>query len=252
MLSSARDALVALAFPSFCQVCASPIDLRRDGSVCSSCWAQSSWPADARLCKKCGGQLASPAQERCGWCDGLSFAMARACGPYTIGWRETVLWLKRHPQIAQRVVDELSSCLALIDLRHSIDLLLPIPLHPERERQRGFNQAQVIAQALTERTRVPVDLASVKRISQTTRHRAGMDASQRARSLKGAFRVRAPRGIVGRGIVIVDDVMTTSATANEVSSVLMDAGARAVSVLTIARVAAAPLWGKRLALSLAD
>jgi ComF family protein len=160
-----------------------------------------------------------------------------------------VLWLKRHPQIAPRVVAELRCCLSQINLEHGVDLLLPIPLHPERERRRGFNQAQVMAEALAERTRLRVDLASVTRVSQTIRHRAGMDGRQRARSLKGAFCVRAQRAVTGRGIVVIDDLMTTSATANEVASVLLEAGARVVSVLTIARVATAPLWGKRLALS---
>lgn len=160
-----------------------------------------------------------------------------------------MLRLKRQPQIAPRVVDELRNLMALIDLEHGIDLLLPIPLHPVRERQRGFNQAQVIAGALAERTRVRVDLASVVRVSQTIRHRAGMDATQRARSLKSAFQVRARRGIADRRILVIDDVMTTSATANEVAGALLNAGARLVTVLTIARVATTPLWGKRLALS---
>ena len=133
-----------------------------------------------------------------------------------------------------------------------VDLILPVPLHPARERKRGFNQAQVIAEALSRATRLRLDCASLVRVGETTRHRAGMDAAQRANSLKGAFRVRAARGVVNRRVLVVDDVMTTAATANEVASSLLDAGAREVCVLTLARVATAPLWGKRLALTKAD
>ena len=71
-------------------------------------------------------------------------------------------------------------------------------------------------------------------------HRAGMDASERARSLERAFRVRAPRLIAGRAILVVDDVMTTAATAHEIAVTLLDAGARAVSLMTLARVTCAP------------
>jgi predicted amidophosphoribosyltransferase len=67
-----------------------------------------------------------------------------------------------------------------------------------------------------------------------------MDASERARSLNGAFRVRAPRLVAGRAILVVDDVMTTAATAHEIAVTLLDAGARAVSLMTLARVTCAP------------
>ena len=68
----------------------------------------------------------------------------------------------------------------------------------------------------------------------------GHTASERARSLDGAFRVRAPRLIAGRAILIVDDVMTTAATAHEIAVTLLGAGARSVSLMTLARVTCAP------------
>ena len=252
MLSSARDALLAFAFPSFCQVCTSPIESWRNGISCEACWAQSRWPADLALCLKCGIPLGSSGQSRCGQCESLSFAIARACGPYVLSWRESVLWLKKHPQVFPRIVDHLKASAFEIATGHGVDVVLPVPLHPVRERQRGFNQAQVIAEALSRATRIRVDGASLIRVGETMRHRAGMDAAHRASSLKGAFRVRAARGVVDRGVLVVDDVMTTAATANEVARSLLEAGAREVCVLTIARVATAPLWGKRLALTKAD
>jgi len=252
MLSSARDGLLAFAFPSFCQVCVSPIESWRNGIACDDCWAQSNWPNDLALCLKCGVPIGSSGASRCGRCESLSFAIARACGPYALAWRESVLWLKKYPQVFPRIVDHLKASAFQMATGRAVDLILPVPLHPARERKRGFNQAQVIAEALSRATRLRLDCASLVRVGETTRHRAGMDAAQRANSLKGAFRVRAARGVVNRRVLVVDDVMTTAATANEVASSLLDAGAREVCVLTLARVATAPLWGKRLALTKAD
>jgi len=170
----------------------------------------------------------------------MAFTSARACGPYQGAWRETVLWLKAHPQIAPRIRRSLASTLSLLCEANPVDSVVPVPLHPERERARGFNQAEVIARALTDATGLRLDRASLTRVRPTKPHRAGMDASERARSLDGAFRVRAPRLIAGRAILIVDDVMTTAATAHEIAVTLLGAGARSVSLMTLARVTCAP------------
>jgi len=132
------------------------------------------------------------------------------------------------------------STLSLLCEANPVDSVVPVPLHPERERARGFNQAEVIARALTDATGLRLDRASLTRVRPTKPHRAGMDASERARSLDGAFRVRAPRLIAGRAILIVDDVMTTAATAHEIAVTLLGAGARSVSLMTLARVTCAP------------
>ncbi|MEP7270520.1 MAG: phosphoribosyltransferase family protein [Acidobacteriota bacterium] len=160
-----------------------------------------------------------------------------------------MLWLKKHPQIAPRIGASLDATFRELARHHQIDSLLPIPLHPDREAARGFNQAAVIAELLSRSSGLPIDMASLVRISATTRHRAGMDAAERARSLRRAFHVRALRRVRGRGILLVDDLMTTGATAHEVAAVLCEAGAREVCILTMARVISAPLWGKRLALA---
>ncbi len=247
MFSSARDAILALLLPTLCQICGRTVESWDDGIVCAECWSTADWSPTTTRCQKCDLPTNSDTLNYCGTCGPLRFAEARGCGPYAGAWRESVLWLKRHPQIAPRISASLNSGFRELARRHCIDSLLPIPLHPDRERTRGFNQATVIAESLSRSTGLPVDQASVVRTSATIRHRAGMDAAERASSLKRAFLVRAPRGVRGRGILIVDDLMTTGATANEVATVLSDAGASEVCVLTIARVISAPLWGKRLA-----
>ena len=110
-----------------------------------------------------------------------------------------------------------------------------MPLYPERLAERGFNQAEVIARELAGLTGLRVDSTAVVRVKKTERHRAGMGARERARSLEKAFRVRAPRLVEGRVALLVDDVMTTGSTAGELARALLESGARSVNVLTLAR-----------------
>ena len=115
------------------------------------------------------------------------------------------------------------------------DLIIPVPLHSSRERERGFNQALILAQALARLARLPLDEHSLVRQSQTKMHRAGMDAKARRLSLVDAFRVRHPKLVAGKRVLLVDDVFTTGATASACAAELVTAGADKVFVLTLAR-----------------
>jgi ComF family protein len=115
------------------------------------------------------------------------------------------------------------------------DVIIPVPLHHDRERERGFNQACVMARELSRLSRLPVDEHSVVRRIHTERHRAGMDAKARRQSVANAFTIRHPKAIAGRRVLLIDDVFTTGATVSECASVLKDAGAEEVFVLTVAK-----------------
>jgi predicted amidophosphoribosyltransferase len=102
-------------------------------------------------------------------------------------------------------------------------------------RSRGFNQASIVAQALSKSLRLPVDETSLRRISTSEKYRAGLDARGRMETVSGAFEVRNPRVIAGEIVLLVDDVFTTGATVSACAATLREAGAREVFVLTIAR-----------------
>lgn len=246
LLSPIRDAALTLFLPTLCHLCGALIDSWDDGIACADCWSTSLWPSSSQ-CTRCGLPPHSPFDDSCPLAGSLAFAEVRACGPYVGAWRESVLWLKSHPQLAPRISRSLRDAFVDLGGPGRFDSIIPVPLHALRERERGFNQAQVIAQELARSARIPIDTGSLVRTAPTTRHRAGMDAQDRAQSMRHAFRVRASRRISGRCILIVDDVMTTAATANEIASVLIEEGAREAGILTIARVTTAPLWGKPLA-----
>jgi len=117
--------------------------------------------------------------------------------------------------------------------------MVPVPLHPQREKERGFNQAAVLACALSHRTGRPVAENCLIRLAHTERHRAGMDAQARRESVQNAFALVTPRTIAGESILLIDDVFTTGATISACAAVLQAAGAKEVLALTLAR----PLGG---------
>ena len=117
--------------------------------------------------------------------------------------------------------------------------IVPVPLHPKRMCTRGFNQASVLAEALSKTLGLPVDEVSLLRISSTEKYRAGLDAKGRQDTVAGAFVVRYPRLVAEENILLVDDVFTTGATVSTCAQALTEAGAKNVGVLTVARASTA-------------
>jgi ComF family protein len=239
--STAFDAALALVYPHPCAVCGASVESRHDGVACARCWdAAPLFQGDETLCWKCGApssaKLSNDKREtvRCGRCDEDSFSNARACGLYDGALRVSILELKRQPHVALRVAEQLYETQQrgpLVDA----DVIVPVPLHNARERERGFNQALVLASALARLSHLPLDEHSLVRQSQTRMHRAGMDARARRQSLANAFIVRHPKLIVGKRVLLIDDVFTTGATATAGAVELTAAGADKVFILTIAR-----------------
>lgn len=224
------------------------IESRRDGVACDACWQESERKverirAQNDFCGKCGMPLPSlptrilMSERTCGRCDHLAFSFARACGVYEGALRESVLWLKRHPQIPARPRAQLQATFSSLSEKQPMDSIIPVPLHSDRLVERTFNQAEIIARELAAISGLRVDTASLVRARHTEKHRAGMAARERARSLEKAFRVRAPRLIQNKAVLLVDDVMTTGSTAHAIAIVLLKGGARSVNVLTLARAA---------------
>ena len=193
------------------------------------------------MCWKCGepapGMLAAEKLKsvRCGRCDDAAFDAARAVGTYAGGLQASVLALKREPHVGGRLAALLFEAQQRTPL-NSATRIMPVPLHPARERERGFNQAVVLGRALAARAHhLPLDEWSLVRTTHTERHRAGMDRRARRESVEDAFEVRRPRLVEGEHILLIDDVFTTGATVAACASALRAAGAREVLALTVAR-----------------
>jgi ComF family protein len=145
-----------------------------------------------------------------------------------------VLVLKREPNVAKTLVNLLEQTQQRYPLNQSTRIV-PVPLHPDRQRARGFNQAAILANALAAKVSLPVDEVTLVRVAHTGRHRAGMDARDRRESVENAFAVSHPALIAGERVLLIDDVFTTGATVSACASALLQAGAEKVFVLTIAR-----------------
>jgi ComF family protein len=171
---------------------------------------------------------------RCGRCDSQAFTAARAVGHYEGALRESVLLLKHQPHLAQHL-EALLVAAALRKPLNASTRIIPVPLHPKRMKSRGFNQASIIAHALTKSLQLPLDEVSLCRVSGTEAYRAGLDAKGRRDTVAGAFQVRHPRLIEGEDVLLVDDVFTTGATVSACAEALSQVGAENVFVLTIAR-----------------
>ena len=239
--SQLYDAALAIIYPQACAVCGRSVESRHDGVACETCWNTTRlFKEDDTLCWKCGLFTAASVDKdkrpkiRCGRCDDDAFDAARACGFYEGALRASILELKRQPHVANRLARLMFDTLQRQPV-NSADLIIPVPLHPSRERERGFNQAALLARELARLSRLSLDEHSVIRRVQTERHRAGMDSRSRRGSVARAFAVRHTNAIAGWRVLLVDDVFTTGATVSACAAALKEAGAEEVFVLTIAR-----------------
>lgn len=192
------------------------------------------------LCQRCGIFVEGHAEHHfeCGACRQLPphYERARAAGHFTGALRNMIhdfkynraLWLKHD------LTDLLEGCLNAHFQAAHVDVVMPVPLHPVRQRKRTYNQAALLAAELALRIDRRYDATSLKR-ARATKTQTHFDASQRRRNIMGAFTVTHPEWVRSRCILLIDDVMTTGATINECARMLKKAHATTVWVLTIGR-----------------
>ncbi|HEY6233381.1 MAG TPA: ComF family protein [Pyrinomonadaceae bacterium] len=234
------DSLLTVVYPRRCAVCGGSVESRALGGACARCWQQTRIFSTETLCWKCGepsaAVVATEKREavRCRRCEDASFTAARACGAYEGALRASILLLKREPHVCRKLREGLVKAQQWAPLNVATQII-PVPLHGEREQERGFNQATLIAGALSKATALPLNTVSLVRVKNVRKHRAGMDVKGRRDTVAGAFRVVHPAVVAGERVLLIDDVFTTGATASACADVLLKAGAAEVFVLTIAR-----------------
>lgn len=114
------------------------------------------------------------------------------------------------------------------------DAVIAVPMAQEKKRERGFNQAELISRPIANDLNIPDASAVVSRV-RSSAPQSSLRKTDRAVNVKGAFHVRDKNALLAKNILLVDDILTTGQTASECARVLKDAGARSVSVLTLAR-----------------
>jgi ComF family protein len=235
--------LLNFLYPPRCAACGVGLPIDTTRRVCAPCLAAVE-PLRPPLCLVCGAPLhTAAADERCGHCRSAppAFDSARAITRYRSGadGSSTVAaLLRRHKygldqSLGRALAEYLDAAPALE--AGAYDVVIPVPLHRTRLRWRGFNQAALLGVALARRLDCALDVATLARVRPTASQTA-RDRTERARNVRDAFAVRRPARVAGRRVLLVDDVMTTGATADECARVLRAAGARRIDVLTLARV----------------
>lgn len=210
---------------STCLLCQGP---SQDSLLCTDC--SSDLPAPpAATCPQCAEQTTHG--ERCGAClkETPHFDRTLAIFRYDFPIDRIIHALKYGHQLA--VADWLGQQIAA-QIEAGVSLIVPLPLHPERLRERGFNQSMEIARAVAGRLGLMIDHSSVFR-NRATPPQADLPLKKRRKNVRGAF--ECSTDITGNHVLLIDDVMTTGATLNECARVLKLHGATQVSVAVAAR-----------------
>lgn len=236
----AIDALLSIIAPA-CAACGALLDEPSRGPVCADCW-RAVLPITPPVCERCGDPLPtwraiSAPLEICPRCRRGRRAVdhARAIGAYDGPLRAIVHALKYDGR--RSLAKPLAALMRerCAELLAGVDCVVPVPLHPSRQRQRGFNQAADLAKGL----HAPI-CAALKR-TRATPSQTGLPAARRHKNVRDAFALtRAGRRLHQSVVLLVDDVSTTGATLEACARVLKAAGAREVRALTAARVVTGP------------
>lgn len=248
-MGEAAASLFAALFPSECSICNAPLTNISRLPVCPDCLSDVS-PTPGPVCSICSQTLVLPneindREARCSDCmqENPLFTRAVSYGSYEGVLRELVHLLKyRHVHPAAKQLGAWVAEVAAPMFASDADpvLVIPVPLHSAKFRERGFNQSELTARAaLRQLSRVcPAKFELNFRLlirKRRTESQVGMTREQRRANLRGAFAATRKEAVRGRRVLLIDDVFTTGATVSECSRVLLAAGASEVKVATAAR-----------------
>jgi ComF family protein len=241
---SARAALHGLAdllLPRSCSVCERSMDAGETGLVCGRCWARAHALPHPR-CDRCGHPQSRPA---CSWCDTLPPFVRAARSAYWIpgGSAGAIVHALKYAGwsgAAEGMAERMARLAWPADVIAERSMVVPAPLAPTRERERGYNQSALLGRALASRWKIPFVSDCMVRV-RATATQTRLTPEERRGNVSGAFRAthHARERLKGAHVVLVDDVITTGATLSECASTLFESGARIISIVTFGRAPAA-------------
>jgi ComF family protein len=239
MLDRFMSPVLTLIFPQACRSCGANVESIRDGVACDACWdATHLFSTGDSICSKCGAFQGSNSDHAgstsCGQCAEASYEFARAAGIYGKALAATVIELKKTPHLPVRARRAFLGALDRAEILET-SLILPVPLSQRRLLERGFNQAEILANMASGHLRIQLNVHILKRKTHTPIHRAAMDKKARESTVRNAFDIRHRSLIEGKNILLIDDVFTSGATISACSKVLKKNGAGKVYAFTLAR-----------------
>ena len=251
ILQELAASLFAVVFPTSCSICGGEVAHAGDLGVCRQCWSGvEGW--EGISCERCGlpivsERAADAAQVLCGAClaNDPSFDVARAFGIYRGSLRLLILQLKfqGRERVGRRLGTMLGRACEKVGgtVNGESPLIVPVPLFHSRERERGYNQARLLAEGL-KRSLEGTPAGKHMKIApgllvrtRATLPQAGLGLRARYENVRAAFAVVKPELAAGRRVILVDDVMTTGATLSACAAALKKQGAAEVYALAMAR-----------------
>lgn len=236
------DAALNLLYPAVCRICEKQRATRDEGYVCQSCWSGKEGVRFIMepFCRRCGmpfeGEIT--VQFECSNCrdSHFHFSSARSAVVAKGVVLEVIHRYKYSNQIwFEPFLADLLVRQALPVLRcERWDLIVPVPLHPVKHREREFNQAEQLGRHLSRASGAPMNKNLLRRV-QSTRTQTKLTKAERAANVQNAFAMKRGKKLNGEKVILVDDVFTTGATTSACAKVLRQAGARDVCVWTVAR-----------------
>jgi ComF family protein len=243
-VTAVLTALAELLFPPLCLTCGQILSERAGHPFCSDCYSGIRF-IGAPLCPVCG--IPYPAEgspdHACGDCllSKRHVGAARSLGVYKSVLLDAIHAFKYGGNLA--LGESLGRLMADRDYpSFRIDdysLIVPVPLHPRRLRQRGFNQSVILARQIARRHGIAMEFRALKRIVDTE-SQAGLKKEDRRSNIRKAFGMSGPDRVSGKHVLLVDDVYTTGSTLGECARTLLKAGAESVGALTLARAIQEP------------
>ena len=241
MVSGALTYLADLLFPLSCKVCGVDIRSGETPGLCEGCWSTIRF-LDGPCCPRCGKPFASDAalshspDHQCGDCrekppkydraiSAAIYETALAEAIHLFKYSKKTNWSRPLGRLLLKRVSDFGK----------LDMILPVPLHTKRLRQREFNQSLLLAREVSLATGLLLQVDNLRRV-RWTQPQIELNGEERRKNVRRAFEVRWPDQVEDRCVLLIDDVLTTGATVNECARVLKRAGAKSVNVLTLARM----------------
>jgi len=233
------NAALALCYPEVCQLCGNARATPAEGFVCARCRAQVRF-IDPPFCERCGtpyqGQITNVFE--CANCrdSALDFSFARSSVIAREGVLDIIHRYKYNRALCFEpfLADLLLSRAVPVLATAKWDLIVPVPLHHTRLREREFNQAERLARHLGAATGIPVETRLLRRLL-PTQTQTVLGRPERIANVRRAFAIRRGKTLDGQRIILLDDVFTTGATTSACAKVLKAAGSGEVCVWTVAR-----------------
>lgn len=234
------DVLLGFVYPEVCQICGNEHATASEGFVGAKCWQKVRFIRPP-FCERCGlpfeGDITAAFE--CSNCLELELHFRRARSAVIADKRfmleiihrykyQRALWFE--PFLANLLIREAAPVL----MKEGCDMIVPVPLHPAKRRERGFNQAERLARHLGRASGIPVNTRLLERIK-PTETQTRLTRKKRAENVHSAFGLQRRATVDGGRFVVLDDVFTTGATTSACAKVLLSSGASDVCVWTVAR-----------------